>query len=235
MRRMILTAAIAAATAAALPALAQMPGMPGGGMGNPGSPAGRSGGGPPVDLDRGSAPDKPDVAATRAYKQGAKYLQKGMEYEAAAAKAATPDKRAGELDKAADAYYRALDFFTEALSSNAEMFQAWDSVGYAHLRLGAYRESVDDYDHALKYKPDLEEAILHRAEAYLNLDRLDDVEAAYMDLFSHSRALADELMATMRKWLADHRQDAKGMRPAQIDAFDSWLQERDKVAQQTVT
>jgi tetratricopeptide (TPR) repeat protein len=108
-------------------------------------------------------------------------------------------------------------------------------VGYAHLRLGAFRESVDDYDHALKYKPDLEEAILHRAEAYLRLDRLDDAQSAYMDLFNHARALADQLMVDMQKWLADHRQDAKGMRPAQIDAFDTWLQERDKIAKQTVS
>jgi tetratricopeptide (TPR) repeat protein len=232
---MILTTAMAAATAIAMPVLAQVPGLPGGGMGNPGSPSGRPGMSQPVDSDRPMPPDKPDVAALRAYKLGAKSLQKAMDYEAAAAKAATPDKRSAELDKAADAYYRALDYFTEALSGNAEMVEAWSSVGYAHLRLGAYRESVDDYDHALKYKPDLEEAIMHRAEAYLALDRLDDAESAYMDLFAHARARADELMASMQKWLQDHREDAKGMRPAQIDAFDNWLQERDKIAKQTVS
>jgi len=236
MRRIILTTAMAAATAVAMPAIAQMPGLPGGGgMGNPGSPGGRPGMSQPADIDRSMPAEKPDAVALRAYKLGAKSLQKGMDYEAAAAKAATPDKRTGELEKAADAYYRALDYFTEALAGNAEMVDAWSSVGYAHLRLGAYRESVDDYDHALKYKPDLEPAIMHRAEAYLALDRLDDVEAAYMDLFVHSRALADALMATMQKWLQDHREDAKGMRPAQIDAFDNWLQQRDTIAKQTVS
>jgi tetratricopeptide (TPR) repeat protein len=234
MRRIILAAAlavaVAAATAAALPAYAQMPGGPGGGpMGRPGA------GGPPPDQSAPPQEDKPDVVSQKAYKLGAKALQKGKDHDAAAARAASPDKRAAEIEKASDEYYRALDLFTLALSGRPEMAEAWDSVGYAHLRLGAYRESIDDYDHALKYRPDLEEAVLNRALAYLNLDRLDDAEAAYMDLFNHERALADQLMAAMQKWLADHRQDAKGMRPAQIDAFDTWLQERDKIARQAVS
>jgi tetratricopeptide (TPR) repeat protein len=230
MRRIILAAAAAAATAAAVSALAQMPG--GGGMGGPG---GRPGMSQPPDQSAPAPEDKPDVISQRAYKIGAKSLQKGKDYEAAAAKATNPDKRAGEIEKASDEYYRAIDAFTVALSGRPEMAEAWDAVGYAHLRLGAYRESVDDYDHALKYRPDLEEAILYRGVAYLNLDRLDDVEDAYMELFNHERALADQLMAAMQKWLADHRQDAKGVRPAQIDSFGAWLQERDKIAGQTVS
>lgn len=233
MRRIILAAAVAVATGAALPALAQMPGVPGGGgMGGPG---GRPGMSQPPDQGAPTIEDKPDVISLRAYKIGAKSLQKGKEYEAAAAKATNPDKRAGEIEKASDEYYRAIDAFTVALSGKPEMVEAWDAVGYAHLRLGAYRESVDDYDHALKYRPDLEEAVLYRGVAYLNLDRLDDAESAYLELFNHERALADQLMAAMQKWLADHRLDAKGVRPAQIDAFDVWLQERDKLAEKTVS
>jgi len=153
-----------------------------------------------------------------------------MEHDQLALKASNPDKRADELDKARDSYYRALDYFTEALSNNAEMSEAWNSAGYVHLRLGAYGESIDDYDHALKFNPDLQEAIAHRAEAYLRLDRLDEAESAYMDLFNHARPLADQLMPAMQRWLEEHRQDPKGVRPAQIEAFDQWLKERDKLA-----
>ena len=39
----------------------------------------------------------------------------------------------------------------------------------------------------------------------------------------------------MQKWLADHRTDAHGMRAADIDAFDKWLQERDGIAKQTAS
>ena len=56
------------------------------------------------------------------------------------------------------------------------------------LRLGAYRESIDDYNHTLALKPDLAEAIQHRAEAYMYVDRLEEAKAAYMDLFFHDRS-----------------------------------------------
>ena len=85
------------------------------------------------------------------------------------------------------------------------MVEAWDNVGYVHLRLGAYAEAVDDYNHVLALKPDLLEAVAHRAEANLALDRLEDAKVAYMELFTHAPNLADQLLQAMHKWLADHR------------------------------
>ncbi len=67
---------------------------------------------------------------------------------------------------------------------------------------GPTREAVDDYNHALALKPDLKEAIEHRGEAYLAIDRLDDAKIAYMDLFNHAPPLADQLMLAMQKWLS---------------------------------
>ena len=105
------------------------------------------------------------------------------------------------MEKVGDAYNRALDQFTEALSNKGDMVDAWDNVGYVHLRLGAYAEAVDDYNHVLALKPELLEAIEHRGEAYLAIDRLDDAKIAYMDLFNHAPTLADQLMLAMQKWL----------------------------------
>jgi len=93
----------------------------------------------------------------------------------------------------------------KALVNNADMFEAWNNVGYVHLQLGAYAESVDDYNHTLALKPDLLEAIEYRAEAYLGVDRLEDAKSAYMDLFNHDRPLADQLM------LLHHRFIGKGI------------------------
>jgi tetratricopeptide (TPR) repeat protein len=104
-----------------------------------------------------------------------------------------------------------------------------------HLRLGAFNESIDDYNHTLKLKPDLLEAIEHRGEAYMGFDRLDDAKAAYMDLFNHARPLADQLMVSMQKWLETHRAAANGMRAADIDSFGKWLEERDGIAKQTAS
>jgi len=205
------------------------PGMPGGGrptMG--GAPPDES---PPTP----TATDKPDVAASKAYKQAMKSLDKAQEFEAAAAAASNPDKKAKELEKRDDAYDRALDQFTEALSNKGDMVEAWDRVGYVHLKLGAYREAIDDYNHTLSLKPDLLEAEEHRAEAYLVVDRLDEAEAAYMDLFNHAPDLASQLMSAMQKWLADRRADARGLPASDIEAFGKWLSEREGLAKQTAS
>jgi tetratricopeptide (TPR) repeat protein len=236
MRRIIVSCCAVMAGAAVLGAnstLAQM--MPGGGGQMPGRPTAQ-----PIDPSGEPAPsssssEKPDIAAKKAFKAGMKSLDKAKEYEAVADSTANPDKKANAIGKMDDAYDKALDQFTEALSNKGDMVEAWDNVGYVHLHLRAYREAIDDYNHVLGLKPELQEAIEHRGEAYLAIDRLDDAKIAYMDLYNHSPALAAQLMQAMQKWLADHRTDAHGMRAADVDAFDKWLQERDGIAKQTAS
>jgi len=219
------------------PAAAWGQGYPGGG-GMGGRPGGMGTGGsidPGGDQPPAAPTEKPDKAATKAYNAGMKSLNKAREYEDAAAKATDAEKKGAALDKAGDAYGKALDQFTEALRNKGDMADAWNNVGYIHLRLGAYNECIDDYNHALTLKPDLMEAVAHRAEALMAVDRLDDAKASYMDLFSHARPLADQLMVSMQKWLESHRAAPNGMRPADIDAFGKWLQERDGIAKQTAS
>jgi tetratricopeptide (TPR) repeat protein len=212
-------------------------GYPGGGGGMPGGRPGQGGMGPPGDEMPAStaSTEKPDAAAKKAYNAGVKSLNKAREYEDVAAKATNPDKKAAALDKVSDAYGKALDQFTEALSNKGDMFEAWNNVGYVHLRLGAYNESIDDYNHALRINSELLEAVEHRAEAYVAVDRLDEAKAAYMDLFNHDRPRADQLMVVMQSWLDSHRAAANGMRPVDIDSFGKWLQERDGIAKQTAS
>ncbi|HEX3846907.1 MAG TPA: tetratricopeptide repeat protein [Steroidobacteraceae bacterium] len=192
--------------------------------------------GPADDLSSSSPQsEKPDAAARKAYKAAMKSLEKAREYEEAAAKATNPDKKAAEMDKVGDAYNRALDQFTEALGNKADMLDAWNNVGYIHLKLGAYNESIDDYNHVLESKPDVLEAVEHRGEAFVAVNRLEDAEASYMDLFNHERPLADQLMASMQKWRDAHRAAPNGVRAADIDAFAKWLGERDAIAKQTAS
>jgi tetratricopeptide (TPR) repeat protein len=190
---------------------------------------------PASDIPSTPATDKPDKAAKKAYDAGIKSLKRAHEYEEARAKATNPDKKAEFVDKIGDAYGKALDQFTEALSNKGDMVEAWNGAGYVHLRLGAYNESIDDYNHTLALKPELYEAVEHRAEAYVAVDRLDDAKAVYMSLFNHARPLADQLMVSMQKWLENHRASANGMRPADIDSFGKWLQEQEGIAKQTAS
>jgi tetratricopeptide (TPR) repeat protein len=215
--------AAAAVCSGAPPAFGQMPGGMGG-QGGMGRPSGM--GQPSGETQSTPAVDKPDAAATKAYAAGKKSLAKAKDFESAAAGAQNPDKKSKSLEKMGDAYNRALDQFTEALSNKGDMYDAWNEVGYIHLRLGAYAESIDDYNHTLALKPDLYEAAFHRGEAYLAIDRLENAKSAYLDLFNHARPLADQLMVSMQNWLTKHRADSNGMRAADVDAFDKWLQEQ---------
>ncbi len=235
MRRLLLGCLALIAAGAAIDAnvaIGQM--MPGGQGQMPGRPSST----PIVPSgDEPSAPatEKPDAAAKKAFNAGMKSLNKAKEYEAVAASASNPDKKGKAMEKVGDAYNKALDQFTEALSNKGDMVDAWNNVGYVHLRLGAYAEAIDDYNHTLALKPDLTEATLHRGEAFLAVDRLDDAKAAYMDLFNHAPALAEQLMSAMQKWQTDHRADPHGMRAGDVDAFGKWLQERDGIAKPTAS
>jgi tetratricopeptide (TPR) repeat protein len=161
-------------------------------------------------------------------------MAKAHEQEAILLKETDAEKRGRAREKLEDFYGRAIEQFTQVLR-NQDMFDAWNQICYVHLQLGAYREAMDDCNHALKIKPDLVQAVRSRGEAYLGIDRLDDAKASYMDLFYHSRPLADQLLVSMHAWVKTHQAAANGMRATDIDAFDKWLQERDGIANTTAS
>jgi tetratricopeptide (TPR) repeat protein len=178
---------------------------------------------------------KPEKAAAKAYAAGTKTMIKAHALEEFIATGPDPDKKAKAMEKLDDLYGKALDQFTEVIRNKNDNYDAWSQVGYVHLCLGAYRESVDDYNHALALKPDLPEANEHRGEAYLGIDHLDEARATYMDLFFHERPLADQLMAKMQIWLQNHRTASGGVPAADIDSFEKWLQDRDGIAKTTAS
>jgi hypothetical protein len=238
MRRILITSLVLIAWLGADIQAARAQGYPGGGgqmSGGRGGGLGPPGGSQPSSDAPSPSLEKPDAAAKKAFAAGVKSLNRAREFEEVAAKATNPDKKAGAMEKVGDAYYKALDQFTEALSNKGDMVDAWNYAGFVHLRLGAFNESIDDYNHTLALKPDLLEAVEHRGEAYMAVDRLDDAKASYMNLFNHARPLADHLMLSMQKWVESHRAVANGMRAADIDSFDKWMQERDGIAKQTAS
>jgi tetratricopeptide (TPR) repeat protein len=215
------------------PANAQ--GYPQGG-GIPGGRGGVSGAtGPPSTIQSAPAEVKPDKAAAKAYAAGTKSMTKAHELEDAVAKATDPDKKGKARSKLEDTYGRALEQFTEVLRNKNDMYDAWNQIGYVHLRFGAYRESIDDFNHGLALKPDVLDAIRYRGEAYLGIDHLDEAKAAYMDLFFHDRPQADQLMTAMQVWVQNHRVASNGVRDTDIDAFDKWVQEREGIAKTTAS
>jgi tetratricopeptide (TPR) repeat protein len=202
---------------------------PGGGMSGAGG-----GRGPQEIIPNTPVEEKPDKVAAKAYKAAMKTMDKAHEQEAILAKETDPDKRGRAREKLEDDYGRAIELFT-AVIRNQEMYDAWNQICYVHLQLGAYREAMDDCNHALKIKPDLVQAMQNRGQAFLGVDHLDDAKASYMDLFYHARPAADQLMVTMHAWVKSHRASANGVRASDIDAFDKWVQERDGIANTTAS
>ena len=203
--------------------------------GGPGGPGGMRGAGQQQsEIPNTPIEEKPDKAAAKAYAAGLKTMSKAHEQEAILLKETDAEKRGRAREKLEDYYGRAIEQFTQVLR-NQDNSDAWNQICYVHLQLGAYREAMDDCNHALKLKPDLAQAIYSRGAAFLGTDRLEDAKASYMDLFYHSRPLADQLMTSMHAWVASHRTAANGMRAAEIDSFDKWIQERDGIAATTAS
>lgn len=177
----------------------------------------------------------PEEKAKQSYNAGIKSIKKAKDYEADAAKAATPEKKAKATEKANKAYNTALAQFTEAVTNKADMVEAWNYVGFANRHLGAYAESLEAYDHALSLNPKYFEAVEYRGEAYLGLNRIDDAKTAYMDLYRDARPLSDQLLGAMQQWVTERRADGKGLAAAQLDSFEQWLSERTTIAKQTAS
>jgi tetratricopeptide (TPR) repeat protein len=96
-----------------------------------------------------------------------------------------------------------------------------------------HEASIKKYDKALVLQPAYTPAIEYRAEAYLGLNRLQEVKTAYMMLFNADRARADELAAAMQRWIEKRQSDSAGVDPTTLDDFMKWVAERKQLSSQT--
>ncbi len=175
----------------------------------------------------------PEEIAQSSYKAGLKKRDKAWKYEAKATKTDSEKKR-GKLEaKAQKQYKKAIKEFRRAVEKDPLLYQAYSSLGYALRRTWQYGAALQAYDEALRLQPAYVEAIEYRAEAYLGLFRLDDVKAAYVQLFSLDRGRADELMAAMQTFLEQREREQDGLAPETLAEFATWVRERREIAQQT--
>lgn len=159
------------------------------------------------------------AAALRSYNDGVKLVQRA-------------DQAGADANKARKDYLAALKKFESAVEGKPEMAEAWNYIGYCRRQSGDYGGALGAYDEALRLKPGFPEAIEYRGHAYLGLGRVDDSKAAYLDLFGRNRALAGKLLAAIRDWSGAQRAGGKGD-AAQLATLDTWIAEREQVAQQT--
>lgn len=175
-----------------------------------------------------SAPEG-ELAARLAYNVGFEEFEKAQ----AAEKALGSKPRASALARVMEQYRVARGYFERAVEAEPRTKEAWNLIGYTSRRLGEYERSLEAYEKALALEPDYPEAIEYRAEAFLALGRLDDVKAAYLDLFGRSRSHAAVLMQAMQQFVAEKRRKPGTLDAAAVDNFARWVEERAALAQQT--
>jgi tetratricopeptide (TPR) repeat protein len=176
-----------------------------------------------------------EEAAKIGYRSAVRIIKNAKDYDADAAKAATPEKSAKAHDKAQKSYQEAITKLIDVVGLDPKMYEAWNYLGFANRHLGHYEDALSSYAKALELNPAYPDAIEYRGEAYLGLNRIDDAKDAYMTLFRDSRPLANELMAAMHQWAEARRKDAQGLSPTDVEAFAKWMDERETVAAQTAS
>lgn len=175
----------------------------------------------------------PEQEAIELYNEGISYRDKAAQLDKEAA--AEPDQKKREKfeRKSLDRTESSMKKFLQATKKNDGLYQAWGSLGYAYRRMGKLAESLEAYNKALGIQPGYTPAIEYRAETFLGLGRLDDVQIAYMNLFRNDRPRADELGAAIDKWLQKKQGDPGGLDPAAFETFAKWAAERKQLASQT--
>ena len=194
------------------------------------------GGGAPSGGGSFNVPERqltPEEQAKQAYNQGVRAVKAADKLGKAADEATDDKKKTKASDKAKRQYENARGYFAAALQRKADMYEAWNYLGYTSRKLGEYDKALQAYNEALRLNPSYNEAIEYRGEAYLGLNRIEDAKGAYMTLFQSSRPLADQLMAAMQKFVSDRR--AAGNAAPEIDALAQWIDERSNIARQTAS
>jgi tetratricopeptide (TPR) repeat protein len=200
-----------------------------------GALAAGAGGGGTMNVPQSRMPEQtPEEKALAAYNVGVRGVKKADEMTAQAAAASDQGKRDKASRRAADGYRKALARFEKAAELNPSMHEAWNYIGYTKRKLGDYEAALAAYDRALAIRPGFAEAIEYRGEAYMRLNRLEDAKRAYLDLYAGNRALSDQLLTSMREWIAAQRSGTPAD-PAALDDFEKWVQERASIASQTAS
>ena len=174
----------------------------------------------------------PEERAALAYNSGVEDMKKADEYEVAAAKETDTKAQEKAHRKAHYAYLSARNEFQDATRLAPKLPEAWNNLGYTQRRLGSYDAALAAYERALTLRPGFPEALEYRGEAYLGLNRIADAKQVYLDLFASNRALSDQFMTAIKRYIDDHRKSG-APDGATLDEFATWVQERSQIAAQT--
>jgi tetratricopeptide (TPR) repeat protein len=198
------------------------------------APGGGGGGGGGGGFSGGSA--SPRELAMASFQRGEAARKDAIEAMQQAQTATDAAAKQEALDTATDRIKRALRYYKEATRADRRAYYAWNGMGFCQRTLGDNEAALASYDKALKIEPGFPQAVEYRGEAYLNLGKLEDAKAAYLDLFGRERPLSDLLLHKFQAWVALAKQNPQSPgAQARLDEFAKWVEERAALAQQTAS
>ena len=177
----------------------------------------------------------PEQEAIQKYDNGLKHRDKAVEAQEKAARASKDKDRKKQQKKARKEYEKAAKDFRSAIEANSQLFQAHSDLGFVLRKLGDFEAALAAYDTALGIQPNYGAAIAYQAEAYLGLGRTADVKDAYQRLFRGDPKLAATLMDAMKQWVEERTAAPGDFDAGDVEAFATWVAERDTLAQQTAS
>jgi len=189
-------------------------------------------------MPRPSTEDRTPPAEEQAlehYNFGVAARERAQKLEEKAAAAANEKERMKLTGKAQKNFASAVADFRQATGLKPDFYQAYSDLGYCLRKTHEYGDALDAYDRALQLEPGYTPAIEYRGEAYLGLNRVDDAKQAYLQLFSVDRPEADALLAAMKAWVEQRRQQPDGVDAGTVDSFAGWIGEREEIAGQTAS
>ena len=175
----------------------------------------------------------PHDDAVQYYNSGERRLEKLTKMHEEMKAATDPQKAADLQKKIGKGLESAAADFQNATMNDPNLFQAYSELGFTLRKMGKFDESLAAYDKSLSIEAGFSPAIEYQAEAYLGLNKLDDVKEAYTMLFAGDRPRADALMVSMKSWITERRANANGLDPTQLDEFAKWVDQRQTIAGQT--
>ncbi|MEO8218422.1 MAG: tetratricopeptide repeat protein [Acidobacteriota bacterium] len=178
----------------------------------------------------------PQEQSVNFYNDGIRAREKAWKMEKELTTEQDAGKQARLQEKIQKSYENAVRLQRKATDNNPNMFQAFGELGYALRKSGHFSDALVAYDHALELQPNFAEAIEYRGEAYLGLNRVDDVKVAYLTLFNGGdKPGAAKLSSAMVKWVDAHRTSAGDVPQQQIDDFAKWVSQRSEITTQSAS
>jgi len=144
----------------------------------------------------------PEEEAIVHYQQAVALVQRGIQ-QTAKANENEGAKREKLLKKVAKSYDGAAREFRSSTDKNPTLLEAWSGLGWVLRQNQKWDDAVDAYNRVLAIEPNFTAAVEGRAEAFLALDRTEEVLQAYSILERADAKNAEQLLTAVESWVRE--------------------------------